>query len=424
MGLWPTVTSWSVVILLGGSPVSVLAQNPSGVNEQLADRGVTITTTYGAVLSNLNGGLRQGDTYSGNLNVQVSLDGHRLFGSSGLTLFVDGLWIHGGQPSAILGDAQGVSNLSAPPNVTLYEAWLQYNFFGNRFSVLAGRYDLNVEFYRVQSAGLFLNSSFGIGPEFSDSGTGGPSTFPCTSLGFRLAFKPRANVIVRLAILDGVPVDRVDGPVAAFKSGDGLLLVSEAALLNRAASDDLTRKLRFRIGRGSGLPPYANKVAVGGWYYTATFDDLNNVDASGAPLKHHGSGGAYIVGDATLVRSKADPRRRLAGFGEAGLGDGRVNRFGAYLGAGLVVAGGLPARPTDEFGVAVAIARNGSGYLDSRQRLGEPATTAETALEVTYLAQIASWLALQPDFQYVIHPSTDPTVRNGRAFQFRCELTF
>ena len=46
--------------------------------------------------------------------------------------------------------------------------------FGNRFSALFGRYDLNSEFYRLQSAGLFLNSSFGIGPEFSLSGQNGP----------------------------------------------------------------------------------------------------------------------------------------------------------------------------------------------------------------------------------------------------------
>ena len=177
------VTSWSVALcVLAGTPVSVLAQNQSGVKEQLADRGVTLTTLYGAVLSGLDGGRGQGGTYSGNVNVQVSLDGSRLFGRSGLTLFVDGLWIHGGQPSALLGDAQGVSNLSAPPKVTLYEAWLQYNLFGNKFSALAGRYDLNTEFYRVQSAGLFLNSSFGIGPEFSGSGAGGPSIFPSTCL--------------------------------------------------------------------------------------------------------------------------------------------------------------------------------------------------------------------------------------------------
>jgi len=51
-------------------------------------------------------------------------------------------------------------------------------------------------------------------------------------------------------------------------------------------------------------------------------------------------------------------------------------------------------------------------------------TTTETAFEVTYLAQIASWLALQPDFQYVIHPNTDLSVHNGLAFQVRFEMAF
>jgi porin len=419
------ITSWSVAVcVLAGSPVSVLAQNPSGVKEQLADHGVAITTLYGAVLSGVDTGREQGGTYSGNLNVQVSLDGDRLFGRSGLTLFVDGLWIHGGQPSAILGDAQGVSNLSAPPAVTLYEAWLQYNLFGNKVSALAGRYDLNTEFYRLQSAGLFLNSSFGIGPEFSGSGSDGPSIFPNTSLGVRLAFKPKANVVVRGSILDGAPVDRADGSVGAFRGGDGLLLVSEVAVLNRGASGDRMEKLRFRIGRASGLPPYDNKVAAGGWYYTATFDDLNNVDASGTPRQVHGSAGAYVVGDALLFRSKTDPRRRLAGFVEAGLADARVNRFGSYVGAGAVATGPLPTRPADELGVAIAIARNGSGYLNSRRRFGQPTEPFEAAIELTYLVQIASRLAVQPDFQYVIHPNTDAMVPNGRAFQLRFEVAF
>ena len=371
------VTSWSVVLcVLAGRPVFALAQNRSGVKEHLADRGVTITPQYGAVLSDLDNGRGQKGTYSGNLNVQVSLDGDRLFGRSGLTLFVDGLWIHGGQPSALLGDAQGVSNLSASPKVTLYEAWLQYNVLGNRFSALAGRYDLNTEFYRLRSAGLFLNSSFGIGPEFSGSGAGGPSIFPSTSLGVRLAYKPKPNVVVRGSILDGVPVDRADGSVAAFRSVDGLLLVSEVALLNRGASGDRMERLRFRIGRASGLPPYDNKFAAGGWYYTAAFDDLSNVDANGTPRQDRGSAGAYVVGDATLFRSKTD-QRRLTGFVEAGLADARVNRFGSYVGAGSVATGPVTRRPADELGVAVAIATPSSsaGRVGTGPVATEPAPT-------------------------------------------------
>jgi NAD binding domain of 6-phosphogluconate dehydrogenase/Carbohydrate-selective porin, OprB family len=60
-----------------------------------------------------------------------------------------------------------------------------------------------------------------------------------------------------------------------------------------------------------------------------------------------------------------------------------------------------------------------AGYLNSRRRFGDPTEPFEAAIELTYLAQIASWLAVQPDFQYVIHPNAHAMVPNGRAFQLR-----
>ena len=131
--------------------------------------------------SDLSGGRQQGTTYLDNVNLQLTLDAQRLMGWPGATVFVYGLGLHGGHPSAFIGDAQGVSNIEASAKWTLEEAWIQQSLLANRFSVLIGRYDLNSEFYRLQSANLFLNSSLGIGPEFSLSGREGPSIFPYTS---------------------------------------------------------------------------------------------------------------------------------------------------------------------------------------------------------------------------------------------------
>ena len=99
--------------------------------------------------------------------------------------------------------------------------------------MLIGRYDLNNEFYRLQSAGLFLNNSFGIGPEFSLSGREGPSIFPYTAVGARFGIKPVEEIVLRAAVLDGVPVERPDGAQEIFAKGDGLLVVAEAAYLYR-----------------------------------------------------------------------------------------------------------------------------------------------------------------------------------------------
>ncbi|WP_083868195.1 carbohydrate porin [Dyella ginsengisoli] len=52
-----------------------------------------------------------------------------------------------------------------------------------------------------------------------------------------------------------------------------------------------------------------------------------------------------------------------------------------------------------------------------------PTTATERSIELSYLAQATNWLAVQPDLQYVVHPDTDPNVRNARVFTLRFELS-
>jgi len=49
---------------------------------------------------------------------------------------------------------------------------------------------------------------------------------------------------------------------------------------------------------------------------------------------------------------------------------------------------------------------------------------SEVTLELTYLAQFASHLAVQPDLQLVMNPNTDPGAKNAVAFILRFELSF
>lgn len=391
--------------------------------EQLVTRGITPRLVYdGDAFANLLGGIRRGTSYEGNLHLQLSIDGGPLFNSPETTVFIHGIAVQGGQPGSLSGDAQGVSNIAAAPDTKLEEAWVQRNFFAGRFSMLAGRYDLNSEFYRLSSAGLFLNSSFGVGPEFSQSGLAGPSIFPNTAIGTRIAFKPAPNVVLRTAILDGVPFDRPDGSRGAFRGGDGLLVVSEAAFLTRPAANEQPSNGRFRIGRGSNLPPYDNKFAIGGWHYTATFNDLSDVDTHGQPVQRHGSSGAYLLVDRLLFQPQERPEQKLASFLQLGVGDGRANRFGSYAGTGLVASGFIPGRPTDELGLAIAVARNSSHYIALQQQQGRPVQASEMAIELTCLSQISKWLSVQPSFQYIVHPNTTPPINNARTVQLRFEI--
>ncbi len=378
----------------------------------------------GAAFANLGGGLRPGGTYTSNLNLQVVVDAAVLFGWPDTIAYFDALWLQGGLPSNFIGDAQGVSGISAPNAVKLYEAWIQKNFLGNRVSVLAGLYDLNSEFYVLQSAALFLNSSFGIGPEFSFSGVEGPSIFPDTAVGMRIAFKPAEGLVLRTAVLDGVPVDRPNGSRGVFKPGDGALIVGEVAFVDRPQERTHTASGRSRIGRQANLGEYDQKVAFGAWYYTATFDDLSETQPDGQPVRHRGSGGFYVLADKSLYKDPGNPDRKLTGFVQAGYRRLPRRPLRRLLRSGCDGGGPVRGRASDELGLALAYARNGSHYMSAQRTQGLPVTNAETAIELTYLIQVNSWLAIQPDLQYVVTPNTTPTIPNAWAFQLRIAMSF
>jgi porin len=383
---------------------------------------VILTLSYaGELVRSAAGGTRRGTTVPGAGGAQATFLLGRLVGWQGASFFLFVLGTHGGAPSDLVGDVQGVSNLQAPANVRLEEAWLQQNLLGNRLSCLVGRYDLNTEFYRLQSGALFINSSFGIGPEFAQSGAAGPSIFPNTAVGTRIDFKLTPSVVWRAAALDGVPVDRPGDGSRLFASGDGALLVTEVALLARPDTVGQPRHRRFGIGRG-GTRPYSGKLALGAWYYTARFLDLVATLPDGTPLRHRGSGGAYLIGDQTVWSAGRGRHGALTAFAQFGLGDGRVNQIGGYLGGGLTLDAPVRGRTQDMLGVAIAAARNGSHYEDAQAGVGI-AVAGETTVELTYLAQLSSWLSVQPDAQYVIHPGGMQGVRNAVVLGIRAAVS-
>ena len=379
--------------------------------------------TYdGTVLGDLRGGARTGSAYVGNLHLKLTAQGETV-GWAGTSAFFDVLTIQGGRPSSLVGDAQGVSNVEGPTGTQVEELWLQHNFKDSGASLLAGIYDLNSEFYRLHAAGLFLNSSFGIGPEFAKSGVEGPSIFPRTSVGLRFAFKPTSDTVVRTAVLDGVPVVRPDGSWAVFRRGDGLLTVAEFAILSRTGTGpDSDSSMRDRIGRFSALVPYDDKLALGAWRYSGRLPDLSDTNPEGNPQLRRGSSGAYAIGERLLAGGKESSGKRLAAFAQAGIADPRTNRFSSYLGAGIVASGWGLAKESDQFGASIARASNGSHYM--RMQTTQSLTRAETTVELSYLTKVSKYLTVQPDLQYVIFPNTDPSIANAWVLQLRFEMAF
>ena len=392
----PLVARWlSVALLL--PTVSMAAKAGTEVP------GLNAAATYtGEFDRNVRGGLKRGGAYLDNLDLQLEAERGAVFGIPGLSAFAYALYNNRHEfSSEYVGDAQGASSIDAPRGVRLYEAWVDWAPGTEAVSARLGLYDLNSEFDSIETAGLFLNSSHGIGPDFSQTGLNGPSIFPVTSLALRLRATGAGGGYGQIAVLDGVPGDPDDpgSNEIDLARNDGALVVLEGGWSGSAW----------------------RKVAVGLWRYTADFDRLNETTITGDPRRDDGNDGWYALADRTLWSNDA---RAVAGFVRIGQADDRFNPFDTYLGAGISLTGLGANRPEDAIGVAVATAFAGDEYRQAQAAADAPADSRETALELTYRAPINAWLTLQPDIQYIINPGTDPSLDNAFVIALRFELGF
>ena len=124
--------------------------------------------------------------------------------------------------------------------------------------------------------------------------------------------------------------------------------------------------------------------------------------------------GIYFIAEKSIWH-ESDPAQGLGVFYQSGYTQSDRNQLSLYQGAGLNYTGLLPGRDEDTTGIAFAYARNGSDFIAAN-----PGTErAETVLEFTYSAKLLPYLALQPDLQYIIHPSMDPELDDALALTLR-----
>lgn len=316
---------------------------------------------------------------------------------SGFEAYADFEYTGGDEPSAnLIGDAQVVSNIEAPGALRVFEAWAAKTFAGDRAGVKAGMIDLNSEF-DVQAVGaVFLNSSHGVGPDFSQSGLNGPSIFPNTSLAVTGFYAIDPDWTVRAGVFDGVSGDPDDPrrTIIHLSAQDGALGVLE---------------VERRLGR-------RGRLVLGGWGYTAAFDAIEKTEPDGSPRRLRSNVGAYAILEGKLWREASDDKQGLDGWVRAGFANDEINPLSGYVGGGVVYTGLW--RDDDQLGLAVAHAMFGG---PARRTAGLDA--AETTVELTYALPVHEKVTLQPDVQWVRNPGGDPTIPDALVIGMRISWT-
>jgi len=351
-----------------------------GARDDLENHGITLEAVYtGEFARNFNvnnvsaNGLKK-TVYQSNTDLTLTLDTEKAGMWPGGTLFVYGLGNSGANPTDYTGDLQGYSNIEAPNQWIVHEAWYEQQFADGVVSVLAGLHDMNSEFYVTEYGSLFLNSSFGIGPDLS--GNVAASLFPKAALGARLRIAPTDHSYAQVAMYDGDPATR------AFKSVEGKMWVAE-----------------------TGVSSESGTYKVGYWQHTAdkTFSGkLFNKDY-----------GAYAVIDQDLVHLDSDGI--IGGFLQYGYAPKARNEVFTYTGAGVHVHGAIAGHSEDDLGLAVARADFHASV--------NAAKVSETAVELTYRLVATPWFAMQPSLQWIQNPGGDATAPAIKAGLLRFEVT-
>lgn len=238
---------------------------------------------------------------------------------------------------------------------------------------------------------MFISSSHGIGPDFSQTGENGPSIFPTTAPAFLVDVLAARGLRLSAGIFDAVPNDPVRPKVHKLSLAEGALLVAEI---------NYTTPGNLRFG-------------LGGYSYTARFEPL----LASTPGPVGGNAGIYGVVEAPLTG-------RLSGWLRLGFADSKINPISHYTGGGLVLSAPFGARSDDRLGIAVAIAWSGSDYKSLILSGGGAPAGSEVAIELTYRVRLSDHLALQPDLQYVVHPGGARDLKNALVLGVRLEIGF
>ena len=382
-----------------------------GLRADLFKKGIDIGVTHKSdILTNTSGGIKRGAAWLGHTEARLSLDLDKLIGWNSANAYVH---YHSDLGSKFntnyVGSYMGVDNIEVGTNTAqFYQAWVQKRLWDDHFSLLAGLYAVDSEFYVTETSGLFLQPPYGMANEVAQTGVNGPPIFPTGALAIRAKLiSPNEDFYAQVVVADGVPGDpnNPHGTHIKLGNGDGTLSMLELGYTpheqNHYAIKDQEPAEIF------------NKTAIGFWRYSTKFDAI---DGSG---DRRASQGAYVLAERTFFLESSHPSQGLAGFIRLGVASEKVNVTDWTGSVGLRYHGLIDGRDDDIAGLAVTVNHAGNTY---RQANGSE--HQEIDMEATYRLQMTPYFVVQPTLQFIQNPNMDVAIKNAWIVGSRFEVEF
>lgn len=374
------------------------------------------------------GGLLDKSGMVRNLDLRMQADLEKIAGWEGATAYVHVLDNRGDQfNSKNTGSLAGVTNIEVPvPTTRLFHAWLQQNFFDDRFSLLAGLYPVDSEFFVMDSASLLINPSFGTPADIAL--TRGPSIFNNSAFGLRGKWLSADRTLYGMAaVLDGVPnnPDHPKRTTVQLRGREGAMAIAEFGWMPLEYGHTFEP---VEPVKGLQTPDVVlhekyggvSKFGVGFWGYTRGNDDLVEVDSAGQARRHR-QHGAYLFGERTLL-GFGSAGRDVSLFARLSTSDGNSIAFDRSYNLGVRLRGPLAARPDDALVFGLTRSRLASKYRTTQTAADVDTNPYEDLYELTYRAAITKYFALQPMLQRIHRPGGNADDKPATILGLRVEI--
>jgi len=382
-----------------------LTNNWFGVGEDLEEKGLSVGLGMTHVYQyNLHDGLEQGiGAYSGSYDIELEADLERLMGLRGGHLFMlaegsrgagDGLDPRG------VGSLFGVNDdLGGDRGLDVTELWYEQHLCADRLQVRVGKLDLTGGFecrgcpvafdgnlYANDETSQFLNGSLVNNPAIP---------FPDNGIGAMLYANPVDWWYVGFGAADAEADARETGLNTTFDGDTHFFYIAETGVVPM---------LRSAKGRLPGT------YRLGVWNARVPQDYLDGSRSERDDV------GFYVSADQMLWRENQGDSQGLGAFTRLGWADDRVNEVKFFGSAGLQYRGLIAGRDADVLGLGFAQGRlsDTTGFSSSFERVAE----------VYYNAEIAPWLHVSPDLQWISNPGGDTDGGDAFVAGLRLQMDF
>jgi porin len=404
----------AIAALVAAHALWAQAGEANGAPAPVIQPSLTIT---GESWHNTHGGLTTGSRWNSLADLSLEIDLARLGAPNGSSITAQLLWVENQHTEADFADLTGAANPVS--GIHAADAWRLFNFFyrqswsDSRFAIKLGQLAIDDDFMGSDYAGLFAHSALGAMPSqvatAHGAATGGGGAYPIYAVaapGVHFSASISESLSLQLGLYHGGPgaderanhgLDWDDG------TGQGVVLFCEGAYQFTLAGK-------------------ASTLRAGGAFHSGRFDNFRALATDADAPEVRGLHSVYLVQDIVLAARDTE-HPALGAFWRVGLSPQQdrsaVHR---YADAGFNWFGPIPVRPDDTLGLAISYTEYGGDY----RRLNPALAAAETALELTYRAQVTDHLALQGIVQRHFNPlaADDGARHSATVLGLRAEVAF